>query len=64
MKWINVKDRLPGSGCVLVLTKDRDTLVAERDGSTWICNCNCSEGSYADDVTHWMPLPEPPKEGE
>jgi hypothetical protein len=71
--WISVKDRLPEvkegdtrSNWVLVLTRDSSRYVADfNTKGSWHCNCNCREGSYADedgnDVTHWMPLPEPPK---
>ena len=61
--WINVKDRLPdeedcylaygpeGSGC--------DILFYDAANGNWI-----SMGHVLADgeVTHWMPLPEPPKE--
>lgn len=60
-KWISVKERLPEprfsrewylvaleSGCVM-------TLAFERDENRW-----AETGSP---VTHWMLLPEPPKEG-
>lgn len=28
---------------------------------SWFISCGTHEGK-ADDITHWMPLPEPPKE--
>jgi DNA-directed RNA polymerase subunit RPC12/RpoP len=61
-KWINVKDRLPDNdNRVLVYMHenrmsytriDTDRLVKGR----WVRWETC--------VTHWMPLPEAPKEGE
>lgn len=59
-EWVSVKDRLPDVGC--------DVL--------FVCeNKSCGVGAYSDTyrdffsgkfpakgVTHWMPLPEPPKE--
>lgn len=62
-EWISVEDRLPEDGsCVLVCFQ-------VRDGSRCI-----SAGNYSyylarwiirdiAQVTHWMPLPEMPKEG-
>lgn len=63
-KWIPVTERLPGFEIerVLVITKgdfllgypkmDTDRYVNHR----WV--------RYGDNVTHWMPLPEPPREVE
>lgn len=63
MEWISVKDRLPDDGHTRVLvnlvsnlpqggkiTMDTDRFV----GGKWI--------RWNSSVTHWMPLPEPPKE--
>ena len=76
-KWISVKDRLPSEsyGTVLVCHADKfpynDTepfvnamhdrrivigSYSEHTG-TWYCNM----GGTLHDITHWMPLPEPPK---
>ncbi len=62
MMWISVKDRLPESNgmCVLVWT-----------GAAWLLARHIGEGvwyeGWARDcplkVTHWLPLPAPPKEG-
>lgn len=61
-EWISVKDRLPEDG-VRVLTACDDGIV----------RLNINKGGFPavinrqhkfSDVTHWMPLPEPPKEGE
>lgn len=60
-KWISVKDRLP---------ENNDTyIVTVNDGiqpfSTWEIYHQehgwCTEGGK---ITHWMPLPEPPKKGD
>lgn len=72
-EWISVKDRLPDDDqCVLVIDRDSHTNGPMNIVSV-IYNAECSleyrweidhfcESSYAGDVTHWMPLPEPPNE--
>ena len=66
MEWISIKDRLPEVGKrVLVYTEmnviriDRLRLIknGKRKAATW-------ESSLYVEVTHWMPLPEPPKEAK
>lgn len=63
-KWISVKDRLPKPGVVV--------LVHSKLGCTYFSHrlYNYAEGkpfsieySGGWEVTHWMPLPEAPKEG-
>ena len=56
-EWISVKDRLPieedaiNGGFVLAYTAENKVIIA-----LWSDVCRFSEF-----VTHWMPLPEPPK---
>lgn len=62
-QWISVKDRLPVNYIkVLVAVTDvAGTFVAVvwREDDNW----NDDEGGWPnEDVTHWMPLPEPPEE--
>lgn len=61
MEWINVKDKLPP-------TKDNDVGISVL---TYSPDWHCKVAVYspdakcwhdADDVTHWMELPELPKE--
>lgn len=66
-KWIPVTERLPGMGeVVLVYGKRGGIYTAEHNrngrwpGSFWKLN---SKSHYCE-PTHWMPLPEPPKDGE
>ena len=63
-EWISVKERLPENGTrCLVVRYDyvTDTPFVDMlwfDNSWWN---RINSGDYA--VTHWMPIPEPPKEG-
>ena len=51
-EWISVKDRLPDVGkLVLIYSEINGVCMDYHDGATF--------GYYG--VTHWMPLPNPPK---
>lgn len=64
-RWISVMERLPEDG--------QKIIAAFRDSGGWIVdqarygNGEFDFASWAyvwnDNITHWMPLPEPPKEG-
>lgn len=70
-RWIPVKDRLPdlipwsdGRGFsdeVIILTDKRRMMKAIWDGIDWIAPVDFWK-TLGEKVTHWMPLPEPPKE--
>ena len=74
MDWISVKDRLPEidkehhcSKDVIVLFNDGgmgfSALEENIFGQTWFeCERMMPDGESYYTVTHWMPLPEPPKE--
>ena len=69
-EWISVDERLPDlipyssgiaySETVLVLTSIRKETIAVWDGSTWIAQFDYCE-LWGEKITHWMPLPLPPK---
>ena len=64
VKWIPVTERLPGFEIerVLVMTKGNFILgYPKMDTDRYI---NGRWVRYGDNVTHWMPLPEPPEEDE
>jgi hypothetical protein len=68
MEWISVKDRLPevilyeggkSWNCVLVYGKDNFDCGSDIQvvSVPWLLGKGSMDG-----ITHWMPLPEPPKE--
>ena len=64
MNWISVKERLPKDG-VTVLVRTTYGLVAAALHDTYLHEREEGDNSFDDsEVTHWMPLPEPPKEDE
>ena len=63
-KWISVEERLPEREgrylCVKRIGKSGMVYVQIMNGDSYGFSM---EHIYTDAVTHWMPLPEPPKEG-
>jgi peptidoglycan/xylan/chitin deacetylase (PgdA/CDA1 family) len=63
MEWISVTDRLPDElSRVLAVTAERGITIAwcrrERLGDlVWVT----LDDYYGENVTHWLPLPEPPE---
>lgn len=70
-QWISVEDRMPDtvpcdagteySEAVVVWTNGNKAMIAVWDGIDWICPCDFWE-AWGEEITYWMPLPEPPKE--
>ena len=73
-QWISVKDRLPDVAGMYIVTAcdewcshgegiwyDTVVVVAEYSSGCWNWNENGTDYDIDDLVTHWMPLPEPPK---
>lgn len=64
-EWISVKDRLPNEGAyVLGLSDDGVIECRVTNGvlkSVWFSSHGCGCCAEDDVITHWMPLPEPPK---
>ena len=63
-EWISVDDRLPESGGYVVCIAKRNPfsrfmpMVARIEKNGWV---NPITEQYISEVTHWMPLPHPPK---
>lgn len=70
-KWISVEDRLPDlipcsagtaySEAVIIWTSGRKALIGVFDGDDFLCAADYWEAED-EEITHWMPLPEPPVE--
>ena len=65
-EWVSVEERLP-EGHVQVLMWSAKGNIAEAGSyynkNFWVYS-EIGDGYIADDITHWMPLPEPPKKEE
>ena len=55
-EWISVKDRLPEQGEeAICIAADGDMMIGTYTVWGWMFPC------YFEDLTHWMPIPQPPK---
>lgn len=61
--WISVKDRLPDENEIILLCDGKEVTVGFRWNGfiTGEIRWNCQD-DWFETVTHWMPLPELPKE--
>ena len=63
-EWVSVNDRLPEDGRYVVCIAKRNPfsrfmpMVARIEKNGW---ANPITEQYISEVTHWMPLPQPPK---
>lgn len=63
--WISVKDRLPEENqTVLIYTDKHETYMARiyDNNEAWPISNSCGCCGSEEKFTHWMPLPQPPKE--
>ena len=63
MKWIELKHEQPKKNHLVLCWSESDGVVADSydmfiNGEHWFKG---TREEYRTDVTHWMPLPEPPK---
>lgn len=61
-EWISVKERLPEDDIVCILTDGVSDAIGYR-GKVFGWHLMWTDYLEESKVTHWMPLPEPPKEG-
>lgn len=69
-EWISVDERMPElipcnagtaySEAVIVWTDNRKAMIAVWDGIDFLCAFDYWE-AWGEKITHWMPLPKPPK---
>ena len=71
MEWINVKDRLPENNVWVLVAIENVGVLTEL--GIYCCDCENGTGKLStgwltscslhkeERITHWMPLPEPPK---
>ena len=63
-EWISVDDRVPEAGGYVVCIAKRNPfsrfmpMVARIEKNGWV---NPMTEQYISEVTHWMPIPQPPK---
>ena len=66
--WVSVEERLPDTGVDVLVKFPHNMAVASIDIGEWVVNSGdgwCTDINLAGgekNPTHWMPLPEPPKE--
>lgn len=62
-RWISVEERLPDGGTYVLVTTDGVVAHAYRHNNRFIAFTAAGVATVGG-VTHWMPLPSPPEEGE
>ena len=66
-EWVSVKDMMPEAGGYVVCIAKRNPfsrfmpIVARIEKNGWV---NPITEQYISEVTHWMPMPEPPEMGK
>ena len=65
MKWISVEEKLPEKYTIVLCYKDNRWRLGYYIGASYskgMAAFRYPKDQFAFGVTHWMPLPEPPKE--
>ena len=64
-RWVRCEERLPDVAEKVVAFAEGQIITAWRTFfSEPIGKWDTNDAVFVDNITHWMPLPEPPKEGE
>ena len=58
--WVKVSERLPADCQLVLITRDGEMEIATYDGGCHNFNTDVFM-VHEDNITHWKPLPEPPK---
>ena len=61
--WISVKDQLPERFKPVLICREKNGKPYVEQGYKDVCEWWKAYGTRTKQVTHWMPLPEPPEEG-
>lgn len=64
MKWISVEERLPEKYTIVLCYKDKQYRLGYYIGASYskgVAAFRHPKDQFAFGVTHWMPMPEPPK---
>lgn len=59
--WIPVSECLPAIGEYLVLSSTGYRTILNFDGSYWFSDGGAQDDYWSNFITHWRPLPTPPK---
>ena len=64
--WISVKDKIPDGECLAFSSKYKEMIIGYLyEDKSSASNCSAENDEVVlYDVTHWMPLPEWPKDGD
>lgn len=67
-KWISVKDEVPAEETLVLSMYQNEHIIIQiiysvdyQYPTIWVDENHSAEYDF-DDITHWMPLPEPPNE--
>lgn len=61
-EWISVKERLPERFKPVLICREKNGKPYVEQGYKDVCEWWKVYGTRTKQVTHWMPLPEPPEE--
>lgn len=62
-EWIDVNHKLPhyGTDCICYIKDRHSVILCKFYKDFTLVRCSIADGFSDHGVTHWMPLPEPPK---
>lgn len=61
-KWISTKERIPEGWAIVIIDGHVQRQAARLEYGAWIWADEDADSAPKEVVTHWQPLPEPPKE--